>query len=147
MYKYLIALLLGFSLITANSKEVFDINLKIECYANKKFTVENFVGSFLIEIKKIDFNKDPSSPPKWGSKQSIKIENSGQSNEASLLLSRKKQIAFSFAESNDVESSNTTLYIFELDLDKLEMKKTSISIFSSVTNRISNSILYCKKST
>ena len=145
MYKYLIALFFAFNLITANSKEVFDTNLNLECYANKNFTVENFVSSFLIEVKKIDWNKDPSSPPKWGSSQNIKVKNSGQSNDASLLLSRKKQIAFSFAESNDVESSNTTLYIFELDLDKLEMKKTSISIFSRQNNRINNSILHCKK--
>ncbi len=139
------ALLFGFTLITSNSKEVFDTNVNLECYANKKFTIENFVSSFLIEVKKIDWNKDSSDPPKWGSSQNIKVKNNGQSNDASLLLSRKKQIAFSFAESYDVESSNTTLYIFELDLDKLEMKKTSISIFSSNNNRINNSILYCKK--
>ena len=146
MIRFLLIISILLNFYSVNAKEVVDTNITVDCYANKKFILENFISSFVIEIKKIDFNKDSSGPPKWGNMQSIKIKSSGQSNDAALLLSRKTQIAFSYAESNEVQSNNTVLYIFELDIEKLEMKKTSISIFSNQNNRINNSMLYCKKS-
>lgn len=127
-------ILLFFNLASVNSKEVIDTKIILDCYANKKFALENFISNFSIEIKKIDWNKDSSSPPKWGSMTNIKIKNKGSTDEASLLLSRKNQVAFSYADNNDSEKSITSLNIFELDIDKLEMKKTSITIFDNKDN-------------
>jgi hypothetical protein len=77
--------------------------------------------------------------------QNIKIKKGEDSQEASLLLSTKQRIAFSYVESPSKEIGATLAQIYELDMDVMEIKKTSVSLFNQASNKIVTSISYCKK--
>lgn len=133
------------------AKEVFDTNLKITCSLKNKTTTETsgknkYEEELEIEVKKIDWNKDASKPPAWGSMSNIKIKLDEKKYEASLLLSTKENIAFSYVNyANESDADSSVAHLYELNLKKLELKKTSISLFSNSMNSIKNTILICKK--
>jgi hypothetical protein len=133
----------------ALSKEVHDTNLKLSCVADEK----NFLSigakevnpeEISIEIKKIDWNKDPARPPSWGSMSNIKIKTDGNAREASLLLSTKQHLAFSYVYNQNKEKELAFAVIYELDLNSLEIKKTSVALFNK-NNNITTGVSYCKK--
>lgn len=131
------------------AKEVYDTNLKIKCSADKRVLGRDSKDfdfeEISIEIKKIDWNKDASKPPIWGSMQNIKIKKGENSQEASLLLSTKQHIAFSYVENSTKDVGATFAQIYELDVQTMEIKKTSVSLFNQASNKITSSISYCKK--
>jgi hypothetical protein len=150
MLKFLTAMLLSIGLAqVAAAKEVYDTNLRLKCHTEKKVLGKDSKDvdfeEVSIEIKKIDWNKDVSKPPNWGSMQNIKIKKGEDSQEASLLLSTKQRIAFSYVESPSKEIGATLAQIYELDMDVMEIKKTSVSLFNQASNKIVTSISYCKK--
>jgi hypothetical protein len=150
MFKFLTTILLAIGLVqVAGAKEVYDTNLKLKCSADKQVLGKEAKGfdheEISIEITKIDWNKDASKPPNWGSMQNIKIQKGEKSQEASLLLSTRQRIAFSYVENSTKELGATFAQIYELDMDVMEIKKTSVSLFNQASNKISSSISYCKK--
>jgi hypothetical protein len=131
------------------SAEVYDTNIKVKCSATKNNFAAKKVKDFsseeiFIEIKKIDWNKDSSKPPLVGSMSNIKIKIDAHLYEASLLLSTKKHLAFSFVSSSKEVVDATLAHIYELDMEILELKKTSVSLFNQ-SNKILTSVSYCKK--
>lgn len=133
----------------AISKEVYDANLKIKCFDKIKNTDKDAQVSIWeeisIEIKKIDWNKDASKPPSWGSMTNIKIKADGSLSEASLLLSTKKHLAFSYVADSQKEGVPAFAKIYELDLAAMEMKKTSVALFNQGNNKSITGVSYCEK--
>lgn len=133
----------------AGAKEVYETNLKIKCSGDRgvlgKVLKNLDYEEISIEIKKIDWNKDASKPPMWGSMQNIKVKKGENSQEASLLLSTKQHIAFSYVENSTKDVGATFAHIYELDVQVMEIKKTSVSLFNQANNNITSSISYCKK--
>ena len=132
------------------AKEVFDTNLNLSCefVNNSNASQNNNVSrreSITIDIKKIDFNKDTTKPPKWGSVQNIKISLDGITNEASLLLSTNERLVFSFVNQTAIEGKDNLAQVYELDTVTLKMKKTTISLFTNSGNSIKNTFFICKK--
>ncbi len=129
------------------AKEVYDINIKIKCTKDKKKGAdkEAFSEEVSIEIKKIDWNKDASKPPSWGSMSNIKIKSDGNLYEASLLLSTKQRVAFSYVGGFEMDGESASAQIYELDMAAMEMKRTSVSLFNQTNNKITAGVSYCKK--
>lgn len=129
------------------AKEVYDTNIKIKCTTDKKKLADKdaFGEEVSIEIKKIDWNKDASKPPSWGSMSNIKIKTDGNSHEASLLLSTKQRVAFSYVGGTEKEGDSASAQIYELDIAAMEMKRTSVSLFNQTNNKITAGVSYCKK--
>jgi hypothetical protein len=134
----------------AIAKEVYDTNLKLKCSADKKkllnmdskdMTAENIS----IEIKRIDWNKDAAKPPSWGSISNIKIKTDGNINEASLLLSTKQHVAFSYVSNRQKDGESPFALIYELDMNAMEIKKTSVALFNQASNKIVTGVSYCKR--
>jgi hypothetical protein len=134
----------------AIAKEVHDTNLKLKCSTDKKRLAgreskDASVEEISIEIKKIDWNKDVSKPPNVGSMSNIKIQTASNLREASLLLSTKQRVAFSYVDGSEKEGSPTFAQIYELDIETMEIKKTTVSLFNQSNNKIISSVSYCKK--
>lgn len=151
MLKFLIAIFVaaGFFQV-AVAKEVYDTNLKLKCYADKKKLLsaepkDMTAEDISIEIKKIDWNKDAAKPPIWGSMSNIDIKTDGNTNEASLLLSTKQHVAFSYVSNRQKEGESPFALIYELDLNTIEIKKTSVALFNQAGNKIATRMSYCKK--
>ncbi len=92
----------------AIAKEVYDTNLKIKCSSSIKKPLEKNAKEPLseeisIDVKRVDWNKDASKPPNWGSISNIKIKSNGNLYEASLMLSAKQRMAFSYFEGSEKE--------------------------------------------
>ena len=151
MLKILAIVLVTVSLTqVATAKEVYNTNLKLKCANDKKKLIskdskEASIEDISIEIKKIDWNKDASKTPNWGSMSNIKIQNDGNLYEASLLLSTKQRVAFSYVDGSEKEGAPTFAQIYELDIAAMEIKKTSVSLFNQSNNKIISSVSYCKK--
>jgi hypothetical protein len=75
----------------------------------------------------------------------IKIQTTSNLREASLLLSTKQRVAFSYVDGSEKEGAPTFAQIYELDIETLEIKKTSVSLFNQSNNKIISSVSYCKK--
>lgn len=151
MLKFLSTLffLLGLMQV-ASAKEVYDTSLKIKCSSDKQKLAGKDANDasgedISIEIKKIDWNKDPAKPPSWGSMSNIKIKTDGNLNEASLLLSTKQHVAFSYVSNRQKEVESPFALIYELDMNALEIKKTSVALFNQASNKIVTGVSYCKK--
>lgn len=151
MFKFLSALiiLLGLTQV-CSAKEVYDTNLKIKCSSDRKKATGKdaevaYAEEISIEIKKIDWNKDVSKPPNWGSMSNIKIKTDAKVYEASLLLSTKQRVAFSYVAGLEREGEPAIAQIYEFDVDAMELKKTSVSLFNQASNKITTSVTYCKK--
>lgn len=151
MLKLLTAILVAMGLAQAvTAKEVYDTNLKLKCSSDKRRLLgkdSNDVSAeeISVEIKKIDWNKDASKPPSWGSMSNIKIKTNGNLHEASLLLSTKQRVAFSYVGDALKDGDSAFAQIYELDIEVMEIKKTSVSLFNQTNNKITSSISYCKK--
>ena len=151
MLKILAIVLVTVSLTqVVTAKEVYNTNLKLKCAVDKKKFIskdskETSFEEISIEIKKIDWNKDASKPPNWGSMSNIKIQNNGNLHEASLLLSTKQRVAFSYVDGSEKEGAQTLAQIYELDIEAMEIKKTSVSLFNQSNNKIISSVSFCKK--
>jgi hypothetical protein len=148
MFRILATLLISIGLAqVVLAKEVHNTNLKVKCFNNKKGLVSKdaLAEDISIEIKRIDWNKDASKPPSWGSMSNIKIQTSINLYEASLLLSTKQRVAFSYVEGTEKEGAPTFAQIYELDIEAMEIKKTSVSLFNQSNNKIISSVSYCKK--
>ena len=96
-------------------------------------------------IRKIDWNKDTNKPPNLGSMSNIKIQTTSNLREASLLLSTKQRVAFSYVDGSEKEGAPTFAQIYELDIETMEIKKTSVSLFNQSNNKIISSVSFCKK--
>ena len=147
--KYLILFIYANLSFFVYAKEVVDTNLNLSCdYINNLNTLkknnDSIRENISIDIKKIDFNKDTAKQPKWGSVQNIKIILDGTTNEASLLLSTKERLVFSFVNQTGIESNNMA-QLYELDTVTLKIKKTSISLFNDSVNSFKNTFFICKK--
>ena len=134
----------------AIAKEVHDTNLKLKCSTDKKRLASReskdaSAEEISIEIKKIDWNKDANKPPNLGSMSNIKIQTTSNLREASLLLSTKQRVAFSYVDGSEKEGAPTFAQIYELDIETLEIKITSVSLFNQSNNKIISSVSYCKK--
>lgn len=129
------------------AKEVYDTNIKIKCTTDKKKVADKdaFGEEVSIDIKKIDWNKDASKPPSWGSMSNIKIKTDGNLYEASLLLSTKQRVAFSYVGGSEKDGESASAQIYELDMAAMEMKRTSVSLFNQTNNKITAGVSYCKK--
>ena len=75
----------------------------------------------------------------------IKIQTASNLREASLLLSTKQRVAFSYVDGSEKEGSPTFAQIYELDIETMEIKKTTVSLFNQSNNKIISSVSYCKK--
>ena len=145
----ILVLLLSF-IQSSPAKEIEEINLKILCAADKltpinKNSRDINAKEIAVEVKKIDWNKDPSKPPSWGSVSTIKISSDGNVYDAMLLTSKKDYIAFSFVTGNDKDRDQNLAYIFELNLNTMEIKETSLLLFSQTNNKITSNVLFCKR--
>ena len=132
------------------AKEVYDTVLKVKCFSDamkvNDITYKDFpTEEISIEIKKIDWNKDSSKPPKWGSMSNIKVRANGNLYDGMLLLSNKDHVAFSLVGGVENERQKPVAYIYELTKTSMEVKKTSVSLFSQTNNRVTSDISYCKK--
>ena len=151
MIKFLIVIFCATGLFqVAIAKEVYDTNLKLKCSADKKklLGIESkdiTSEEISIEIKKIDWNKDAAKPPSWGSMSNIKIKTDGNMTEASLLLSTKQHVAFSYVSNRQKDGESSFALIYELDVNALEIKKTSVALFNQAGNKIVTGVIYCKK--
>jgi hypothetical protein len=151
MLKFLITIFVAAGLSqVAVAKEVYDTNLKLKCSADKKKLLgiepkDMTAEDISIEIKKIDLNKDAAKPPSWGSMSNIKIKTDGNINEASLLLSTKYHLAFSYVSNLQKEGEPAFALIYELDMNSMEIKKTSVALFNQASNKIATGVSYCKK--
>ena len=145
----LLILLMCFTQV-AIAKEVHDTNLKLKCSTDKKRLTgkeskDVSVEEISIEIRKIDWNKDANKPPNLGSMSNIKIQTTSNLREASLLLSTKQRVAFSYVDGSEKEGAPTFAQIYELDIEAMEIKKTSVALFNQSNNKIISSVSYCKK--
>ncbi len=133
-----------------SAKEVFETNLKLNCSNSKKKFIEKIATNpadeeISIEIRKAVFNYDASKPFTIGSTSNIKIKSAGNSFDAVLLKSMKDRVAFSFVEDDGKAGSTIFSQVYELNLNSLEIKKTSILLFDQVNNNATTSVSYCRK--
>ena len=134
------------------AKDVVDTKANLSCsvsgvYADGSKIKTSGVEEISIEVKRINFSKDdPSSPPKWGSMSNIKLKSGGKSYDASLLKSTKDQIAFGFASEADIDKTPQTLaFTYEISLDKLKLRRTVMTLFSTGANSVLSSEGDCTK--
>ena len=146
LYIVLVSLGLGISLPIYAAKDVVDTKVSLSCsvsgvYADGAKIKTSGVEEISIEIKRINWNeKEPAKPPAWGSMSNIKLKSGGKSYEASLLNSTKDRVAFSFASEADIDRTPQTLSLtYEIYLDKLKLRRTVMTLFSTGANSVSSS--------
>lgn len=126
------------------AKDVYDAKFIISCSigAHGKNAV---VEEISVEVKKIDWNKDPAKPPQWGSMSGIKVKVAGNEHNASLLISSKNELAFSYAISSHGKNPISYASVYELEMPEYQIKKTVITLFSKSNNSIVVSSGACKR--
>lgn len=133
-------------------KDVVDTKLNLSCavsgiYADGTKIKTSGVEEIGIEIKRINFSKDDSSsPPKWGSMSTVKVKSGGKSYDASLLISTKDRIALDFTSEADIDKAPQTLLLtYEISLDKLKLRRTVMTLFSTGANSVLSSEGDCSR--
>lgn len=134
------------------AKDVVDTKVNLSCavsgvYADGTKIKTSGAEEISIEVKRINWNeKEPSKAPSWGSMSHIKLKSGGKSYEASLLKSTKDQIVFSFASEADIDKTPQTLsFTYEISLDKLKLRRTVMTLFSTGANSVLSSEGDCTK--
>ena len=148
----LISLGLGTVSPTWAVKDVVDVKVNLSCsvsgvYADGAKIKTSGVEEISIDVKRINWNeKEPSKTPAWGSMSTIKLKSGGKSYDASLLKSTKDRVAFGFSSEADIDKTPQTLsFTYEISLDKLKLRRTVMTLFSTGANSVSSSEGDCTK--
>ncbi len=146
LYVVLVSLSVGTASPVWAAKDVVDTKVNLSCsvsgvYADGTKIKTSGVEEISIEVKRINWNeKEPGKAPAWGSMSNIKLKSGGKSYDASLLKSTKDQIAFSFASEADIDKTPQTLsFTYEISLDKLKLRRTVMTLFSTGANSVLSS--------
>ena len=146
LYIVLVSLSLGTSSPIWAAKDVVDMKVNLSCsvagvYADGAKIKTSGVEEVSIDIKKINWNeKEPTKPPAWGSISNTKLKSNGKSYDASLLKNSKDKIAFSLVSEADIDRTPQTLsFTYEISLDKLKLRRTVMTLFSTGANSVSSS--------
>lgn len=119
------------------ARDITDLNIKLKCTYD-----ESLAEEIHVDVKNLSWNKDKEAKANWGTVSSAKVIRRGQSFEATILSKKQNQIVLSYI---DEETKHPLALVYEIDIMKLEYKKTSLNIFNNSNYSLTIGTGKCKK--
>jgi hypothetical protein len=130
-----------------NSNDVID--LVLACSVTKSYMDGAKINGSGVEIikienRKINFNKDDSKTPKFGAVSKVTIKSGANEISGNLLKKDQGQILVTFVNDFATEGGvEKKLFIFEIEVEKLKVRRTVMPLFAKKMNKAENSVGNC----
>lgn len=128
------------------SKEINEINEKFLCVVESdRNSSKNTPEEIKVEVRRINFNKDSTKKPVWGSVSDTKVKIGGVTHDATMLFNEKGKVALSYVLQPDEKNKTAVAKIYEINLAKMRLKKTSLSLFDEGNHSVSSIEMSCSR--
>lgn len=146
MKKFYLAMSFMLFAIPCLSKETNEISDKFLCgVGNEKINVKNYSEEIIIDVRKINFAKEPNQKPNWGSVSNTKVRIGSATYEATVLLNQKGRVVLSYVLLLDDKNRVPMVKLYEINLEKMRLKKTSLSLFDEGTHNVNSIDMSCSR--
>lgn len=146
MKKLLVNMLMLLVATPCLSKEIIEINEKFLCVVeSNENNSKNSIEEISVEVRKVNFNKDNTQKPAWGSVSNTKVKIGGVTHDATLLSTRNGKVALSYVLQPDEKNKTAVAKIYEINLAKMRLKKTSLSLFDEGNHSTSSIDMSCTR--
>jgi hypothetical protein len=146
MKKFYFAMLAMLFTIPCLAKDTNEINDKFSCgLGNGKSGANNSLEEIIIDVRRINFAKEPNQKPNWGSVSNTKVKVGSITHEATVVLNQKGRVVLSYVLLPDDKNRVPVAKVYEINLEKMRLKKTSLSLFDEGTQNVSSVDMSCTR--